>query len=452
MSRRAELRVFEASEGVDRLLYDFDKWSDVVSATGHLNQYATQLTTLGNILRPTLVEVRRQLIERSNGLSLGEIYDQARMTDIRVAFCYTLWRWFGDRFDQRLDPQLRPALLAADEVIWSSWERLHRNTGRTTCPAPLPAIDGSWVAKATARVAPPRDIRAPNNDALLRECAKILPIPVIGLPPLVVRRPWWLVVAVHETGHHVQYEFGTDLVSSVAKAVRQAVKVAGGEVHDAQDWANWSHELFADAFSVALAGAGAVWAIEELEMCADKDLITPRRTYPPPVTRLSILRRMLERSGVPPGEQTLRIPNANTATAANTERARILEHHTRHVVEALFSVDIGGTTLSALSANAITRRQRAALWRDDLLKKDAALSPVQTLDAARECVSGAVWAWQQSSNEPDMHDVVARLRERILVVLPECREDSVRAVPSVPQVDNAVRDLIDVVLHIGDLA
>jgi hypothetical protein len=448
VSDRARLRVVEAREGVERLRDDFDEWCSVTTNAGHLGQYATQLTTLGNVLRPILTEVRRQLVDGTTGLSVGATYDLARSTDIRVAFCHRLWRWFGDRFDQRVDPRLRDTLLAADEVVWSSWEQAHRSAGRPTGPAPLPAIDGSWVATATARVAPPADVRTPNDDELLRERASALPIPVIGLPAVVVRRPWWLVVAVHETGHHVHYEFAEDLVSTVAEALCQAAKAAGAEGEEAQEWANWSRELFADGFSAALAGPSVSWAIEELEIRADKDLLEPRDTYPPPVTRLSALQYMLKQVGVPPEETIITIPDADTGASAAHTRVRGFEDRISPVVDALFSIDVGGTTLSTLGANATARRQNAALWRDELLK-DEPLSPVRTLEAARECVSGAVWAWQRS---PDADDAVVRLRERVLAVLPECREDGVRAAPPVPQVDDAVGDLLDVVLHLEDLA
>ena len=72
-------------------------------------------------------------------------------------------------------------------------------------PAPLCFVDNDPIPWASLHDKLIVEARPPAQDTFLTERIKNLPVPVIGLPPVVARRPWWLVAAIHETGHHLQY-------------------------------------------------------------------------------------------------------------------------------------------------------------------------------------------------------------------------------------------------------
>jgi hypothetical protein len=118
---------------------------------------------------------------------------------------------------------------------------------------------------------------------------------MIALPPVCQRRPWWLVIAAHEVGHHVQW----GLPGAGERADKAITATVGDSL--AARWLGWREELFADACAVLLTGPAVIWAITELETRPAPALGT--RRYPPTLVRLAMARRS-------PG---LRIPSMGRA-------------------------------------------------------------------------------------------------------------------------------------------
>ena len=196
--------------------------------------------------------------------------------------------WYADKYDQRLDERTGVVLRAADEVVRSCWAEPFAALGRPAPSGPLAYLDPRFDAAATPRVSVPTDLRAPR-DALIGEFVRELPIPTIALPGTSRDEPWWLVLAAHETAHHVQHDLAPGLVARTRDCVAD---VAGrppvGDAETGACWGGWAQEVFADACAVLTVGPVAAWAVEELQHAPPRRLVAlpaPGSRYPPPAVR-----------------------------------------------------------------------------------------------------------------------------------------------------------------------
>src|SRR6202000_1798913 len=127
------------------------------------------------------------------------VYQECRQADERLLYVRRLWRWYSDKFDQRAgsdDDPLTLTLRAADEVIWSCWKTALKNLAvgqKFDVPVPLAYLSPQFAASATRRADFPPGLRPEVYKILDRHVGQ-LPIPVIALPLMCQRRPWWLVV------------------------------------------------------------------------------------------------------------------------------------------------------------------------------------------------------------------------------------------------------------------
>src|SRR5262249_45047836 len=198
-------RIGEAREGIGHLRGEIAAWVAEMGRSGPAGAHLSRLGTLQRILDRTLDAIAGTVTPQATGsLDLAGGYALARATDKRGLFCRRLFRWYALRFDQRADQGLGRCLAGADEAVWSVWGRTSAAAGIPRGPAPLCFVDNAPSPWASLHGLLPVDARPPSRDAFLTARIRELPVPVVGLPPIVARRPWWLVAAIHETGHHLQ--------------------------------------------------------------------------------------------------------------------------------------------------------------------------------------------------------------------------------------------------------
>lgn len=432
-------RIAEASEGIGYLRAEIVEWVRQVNEKGPPGAHLTRLATLRKIIDPALDAIAAELASRAGApLGTAAAYALASVTDKRVLFCRRLFRWYALRFGQRGEARLRQCLAGADEVVWSTWERTFAAARAPRIAAPLCFVDNDPIPWASPHQALPPETSPPPGDVLLAEFTAAgsggLPVPVIGLPPVVARRPWWLVTVIHETGHHVL----PALAGAVPSAVAGAAARAGAGAAEQQLWSCWSAELFADAYASAFAGASAAWAVAEYERgCADP--FAARATYPPAEVRLRIVSALVAQAGGGDPGCTL----TGGAPAANP-KTRALSDRVPAVVGALLDCPIGRTSLRELAGDGQELAETQARWAAQLRAGKA--HPSKTLEAAAACVGGAVRAWRDSDRTDPA--VLAALRDQVLEVLPQCRPDDTRAAgPDDPS--GAARALIGALLGPG---
>lgn len=281
---------------LDRLQERVGIWLAKREQADERRQYRTQLRALRTLLSQA-AEVLRAAIEQldPDALREGAFYDQCRAHDLRVLWLRRVWDFFREKFDQRDDVELGPLLRAADEVVWSCHQPVF-DGARTWLgsmgqgAAPLPFVEPWYSPEAYPSDLVPDDLRLAGDAVLPASYLNRLPVPVVRLPPICVGSPWWLVYLAHEVGHHVQHDLleNLGLVRLFRERIEDAVRREAGSAV-AATWGAWTEEIFADVFSVLMAGPAAVGAMAELEMRNAGDMVQRRPRYPAPVVRLALL-------------------------------------------------------------------------------------------------------------------------------------------------------------------
>jgi hypothetical protein len=436
-SVRSAVRIEQSTQELDRLTGEFHSWLAVrIHADKHC-QYHTQLLSLQTVIERAVERVRAELYAPPQRSSLGEVYERCRTIDCRALIVRRLWLFFRDKWDQRDDRVLGPVVAAADEIVWSCWAGPSRELGRGSAPAPLPYIEPQFSAHASPRLLPPQQIR--TADELLGTLLAKLPIPLTGLPPVCIERPWWLVVLAHETGHHIAYDLLDEpTYQRVRAVVRAAAGAHAGDKSSSPIRVGWTHELFADAFAVACVGDAHLWAIEELELAGEERMVADAGSYPPALARGSFNRAAL--AALADHEEEAAPPSA---------RLRELVEAIRPLARALIDTPLDVDERRSLRLLCDWRSERfarggaVATWKDELLSEHE-LVPETTLTAARLAAAGSVAAWRSVAVESDAESRDLRrdrLRQRTLDLVANCREEGTRSATDTTSVDRVYRDV-----------
>jgi hypothetical protein len=430
----ARVRIAESLGEISALRAEVMDWRARWAFNDVKGAHLTQLELLVSVTSGLIEEIAARTAAIDPAAGPGVVYEACRQEDLHALHARRLWRWYADKLDQRdgsADSAQVQTLRAADEVIWSCWKSaftclgLPEGGGGKLPAVPIPYLAPEFSAFATPRTDPPRDLRPGRDDLLLRHIGQ-LPVPVIALPSLCQRRPWWLVTAAHEASHHVQFEY-PGLEELTQDAVCSRALAASGDRELAEDWKPWCRELFADTCSVLLVGPAALWAVVELETrTAVRLRECPSGSYPPPLVRLAVASAVAAKAGLP--ADLAAFPDAAPGHGEPDWTDRLLEC-VPAVSGALLSLAADGarpldtmaaTTSAAYSDGTITRWRRALLGGE--------LIPEQEVDTARFCAAASVLAWQQlARHEPDLDRAAGYLAGRVLEVLPECGEDGTRA-------------------------
>ena len=322
--------------------------------------------------------------------SSGHVYERCRELDGSLVVVRRAYEWYAAKYDQRLDRRLADGLRAADEIVRSCWHSAFELRGEAPPAGPLSYFDARFDSYATSRRTVPLQLKAPV-DAPFDDLVGALPIPVTALPLWAAAESWWLVLAAHETGHHVQAELGLDMAA-------RAVLAPG--------WAGWSRELFADAFSVLMVGAAAIAPVQELEHATPRRMMAvpePGDLYPPPLVRLAILGEL---AGMP---RAAAADLAGVSAAAEVAPAALASY--------LEAVPATCTALLEMlkDLRPAWDAQRVTLWQQRLRTKDPILSGLGSRAAARYLIAAGVAACEEATAD-ERHTV----HENLLRFLPEC--------------------------------
>jgi hypothetical protein len=448
MMGNVRARIFESLDELRALDGDIAAWHARWDASYAISRHRTQLDLLAGLTRG-LIDI---LLDETSEIDLtgdaGAVYAKCRQADERLHYVRKLWRYYADKFDQRAGPENDPVtrtLRAADEVIWSCWKTALKNLGvplEFRIPAPLAYLSPQFAASTAHRDSYPPDLR-PGLHRVFDSHVRQLSIPVIALPPVCQRRPWWLVIAAHEVGHHVQWAL-PEAGERAKKAITAAV---GGSL--AARWLDWCEELLADACAVLLTGPAVIWAITELETRPAPALGTGR--FPPPVVRLAMARAVAGKAGIPdPAFQEREVPAFASSLPGGDRDGDIAEllDAVPAVADALLGVtsDSGAELLklASMTARACGKDGAIGYWAAALLGQDPP-APEETLGAARFCVAGSVAAWQwvasRDGTAQELTDRTAFLAGQVRGVLPDCAEPGTRGGPAGTDIEDRAAEL-----------
>jgi len=439
-ARRSTDRVGRSRLAVASLRDEVTTWVDSRAQDERYSRFRAHL----DVLRLVLTRMLRAVDDELDAIdpaaqATGSVYSACRAAEHHLNLVRRTHRWYAEKYDQRADPRRELTLLAADELVRSCWTEPFTALHRTPPTGPLVYLDARFDATATPRVSVPADLRAPG-DAFVGEIVRELPVPSIALPAGCVDEPWWLVLAAHETGHHVQHDLADGLAAATRDALQTATSNQVGDDNLATDWQRWAVEAFADAFSVLMVGSAATWAVEELQHAPASELVTTPNgsdRYPPPAVRTALLGEVARLVGLVdpgPGVDDVRrwleeIPAAEVPPAAVASVRRHLEV-TNAAAAALVGLPVSGVPLRDLCAGTPQQHESAQdvqRWADRLVVASPAIAHRSARSAARTAIAAGITAYLSTADDHDNRRT--RLRGNLPALLATCGPPGVLAAP-----------------------
>ncbi|MGD9525769.1 hypothetical protein [Pseudonocardia sp.] len=378
---------------------EIGEWLAVRRADDAFARFAGHLAVLERVLGGMLDAVAAEIVAiDTDATASGLVYERCRAADHRISLVRRTHEWYAAKYDQRLG-SAATVLRAADEVVRSCWSEAFAALGRQPPAGPLVYLDPRFDAFATPRVSVPPDLRAPG-DAVVGEFVRELPIPVVALPALCADEPWWLVLAAHETGHHVQHDLG------LVAETRTVLGVAVGDER-AACWSAWAMEAFADAFAVLTVGPAAAWAVEELHHGDPARMVTTPSAasrYPPPPVRTALMGELARAAGWvntgPAAADVLEwLAELSTADEAPLPCEEVSEHVrlTPQTASALVELPIEGVPMRVVCGgedDTLAADDGVHAWAAALQTPRPLVSGRSRREAARYGVAGGVAAYR----------------------------------------------------------
>jgi hypothetical protein len=437
-------RAADARVEIARLRVAFTAWLGSRRDRDPLAMFTTPLDALEAVIDAALGGLDAAL--PAGGPAVLADLEACRRVERGTVWLRRVWHYFRWRFDQRDPPTSAVAqlLAAADEMVWSCY-RPAFGDGVVPTP-PLAYVEDRYSPFAVPRVDPPPDLRFDVDAAFLTTYLAALPIPVVGLPPVCVEQPWWLIFAAHEIGHHVQYDLLPDkqLVGDFETWLAVALGDPG-RAGVAARWVPWGREIFADAWSVLLTGPAALWALVALEAGDEARLLQTYRTYPSTFVRVALMAGLLTRLGLDAAPalrglfpalacdgDPIVVEGIDVRAQLGADLAMVPA-----IVEALATRPVvPGRTLPALAgwdAAAFTGAAGVRKWTNGFGAADAPAG-IASREAPRHAVAGAIWAWAAFEDLPegDRKGANDDLRARVVAAVAASHEVSVRGAETTP--------------------
>jgi hypothetical protein len=432
-------RIARSRALIDGLSREIDRWLAARRDDPQFARFANHFGVLEVVLGRMLEKLAAVLPSADSiRATSGEVYERCRAVDESLLTVRRTYEWYATKYDQRLDEDDRPALLAADEIVRSCWRGPFEVLRRDPPTGPLAFLDTRFDACATSRNAVPTDLRAPADSPVV-DLVNDLPVPTIALPAWATSEAWWLALAAHETGHHIQ----KDLVPGLEATTRRALMGAVGD-ELAGDWSHWGQETFADAYSVLMIGRAATWPVADLQHASARQLTkTPEDgdRYPPAAVRLALLGECVAYAGAGAGEpsaQDVRDWLAGLAPEMLRPGPRaVLDAHLAvvpKVAQALIDLPIDANrTLRAVSEfqpEWFSAGGRVWSWSLGVRQPNGRISPINVRPAARLAVAAGVSAWLvATAEESGGSSAPETIHANLLRLLPACGVPGTLAAP-----------------------
>ena len=420
------------------LRLEVEGWMSAHRADQRFARFSGHFTALSGIFARMLDAIENDVTGIDRHGASGEVYEKCRHAELQLSLVRRTYEWYADKYDQRMNDAAASVLRAADEVVRSCWVEAFAGSGRQPPTGPLVYLDPRFDAVATPRISVPTDLRA-SQDAVISEFVRELPIPTIALPATSAAEPWWIVLAAHETGHHVQYDLFNDLADQTrSELFKAASQPPRGNPDSAALWAAWALEVFADTFAVLTVGPAAAWAVDELQHGAPTRMVTfpsPGQRYPPPAVRTALLGEVARVAGADdPGPGAADVAQwLDTVEAPEVGRAAIdavaeQVGLTPVVARAMVGLPVSGVPLREVCgwvSRPFGQEGSAARWTQALLTAAPVVGGREERAAARYGIAGGVAAYRlltQPTGETRTRDDerLQRLRTNLPALLGTC--------------------------------
>ncbi|MFF7309175.1 hypothetical protein [Streptomyces sp. NPDC008137] len=407
--REAEVRALLT--GLEAELAD---WKQAARERGPLEKHQSQIESA--------VRVVTGALDRLKALPAPERHAKAPEL---VLDLHHLWDFFRTKLAVRHIPRCRRILDVADELAWAVYDPVRQAAADRLAlrEPPLTFPSRHPVPFATARGSDFEELLPSGRQRTLagRRATRHLPFPVIGIPWSAGHHLPSLLAVAHETGHHIEDDFG------LAEPLRTRLRERAGLPADrVAVWEQWLGEVFADVCGALACGAAYLWTLADA-LAADPDADGGLRDYPPPRLRLLVCRSAL----AGPGTSTLPLL-PGTAGPDDVEAPAVV----RALVGDAFE-ELGGATLASL----VGLRRPAEL-------EEARLRLCAGLRSGRSDVPGvlaaATLAFVGDPDEYDRKSLGERALREVLSLVPQERRAASAAEQVLAARDHATgSDLFD---------
>jgi hypothetical protein len=435
-----ESRRRQTVQELERLNSELGAWkerrinADTSALGNYRGRYDSQLNHIEREIGEAARVVGGLLGGDLSGKTYGAVCREFNFHDQRIIWIRYVWDYFREKLDQRDDISLKPALEAADEVLWSCYHPYFQHRKLSAPPPPIAGICYDYTASALkTQSGYVLERRVDTLGGPMKEYFQKLPVGILRLPPTVVTAPWTLGLIAHECGHFLQdaVEAGAPSGGSFADKVEAAVRGAGGTEEDVKAWRRWSIEIFADWTAVLALGPWSIWVLAPWVLTEQSGMLSRQAAYPSPLVRLLLIGQIAkELDGT---EQQLGDLCVSEQAAVTAESQ--LDWRIARAVAGLVEQPLGNSAEN-LSDHFDFRKSDYApgggveQWAESLLDRKPK-SPSNDLRAARLVAAGALKAHHELAttlDEKALESALEALKERTAKTLAKCHEEGKRAV------------------------
>ncbi|MFJ2476171.1 hypothetical protein ACIOWI_24855 [Streptomyces sp. NPDC087659] len=288
---------------------ELDEWSEAVLHDGPLLKHRSQVTGAVGVLRAALDRLE-SMPGPDRSQRAGEI-----MLDL-----HHLWDFFRGKLLIRHQPRYKSLLDVSDELAWSLYDPVLRaagsKAGQFPKEPPLTFLSRRPIPFATARGADFEPLLSYGRQRTFhgRSAAQHLPFPLIGIPWSCGGHLPALLAVAHETGHHIEDDFG------LAPTLKSRLAERGGLTPQrSAHWERWLGEAFADICATTACGAAYLWTLTDALGAAVPDGESGSGDYPP-----ARLRALVCRAAMPPGTTSVLPPLPGEPDASDDEAEAVV--------------------------------------------------------------------------------------------------------------------------------
>jgi hypothetical protein len=295
----AERKRAELVAKLDSIRAEFDEWRANSEAGQPLEKHHSQILRI-----TTRLDVLADLIGDDLN-SENQLIQRWQQTELRLLDLHHVWDFFRSKFAMRYPAWIRDILVVADELIWACYlpaqQQAVKAGGMDLAAVREPPLaffgtDTSPLALSRHAIYRRRGRAEDLYTSLFADELKSLPVPVTAIPWHQAGHVPDMLLLAHETGHHVEDDFG--LTPQLRAAGRVALSAAGTPVPRITAWlgpetddsgnTGWLGEVFADIYGVLGAGAAFVVALTDFLAAPGETIAAEQATAAYPTTHLRV--------------------------------------------------------------------------------------------------------------------------------------------------------------------
>ncbi|MFH8926672.1 hypothetical protein ACH4D4_06415 [Streptomyces pristinaespiralis] len=275
-------RRFEVRQAMEALTSELDDWRKIAQSAP-MATHRSQIESAARVVATALEHVSAMLPADQDTKGAEIVLD-----------LHHVWDFFRGKLMLRHHDPYRAWLTVTDELAWALYRPVRDaatgTAGSVFKEPPLTFLNRQPVPFASARGSDFEDLLAPGRQrtGAGRRASRHLPFPVIGIPWSASRHIPSLLAVAHETGHHIEDDFG--LTATLVTRLREDTGLAQGRI---AVWEPWLGEAFADMCAALACGTAYVWTLTDALTSAGADPHAGAGEYPSPRMRALVCRACL---------------------------------------------------------------------------------------------------------------------------------------------------------------